>query len=112
MCDSVCTCVCMCVCTWCVCVCSHLFVFVFLPYVCVRVPCTLHAPPPPRPPQELESAHLGASEELEKLYEKRLELESEKMRQMAADRNDLQFRLEEQMKRIKNSHGEELSVGG
>ena len=96
----------------CVCVLSSICVCVFAIRVCA---CALHpacSPPPPRPPQELESAHLGASEELEKLYEKRLELESEKMRQMAADRNDLQFRLEEQMKRIKNSHGEELSVGG
>jgi butyrate kinase len=60
--------------------------------------------------QELESAHMAAAEELESLYEKRLKVEAEKMKQLAGAKDDLQFRSEETVSKLKESHREDLRV--
>lgn len=52
----------------------------------------------------LEAAHLSAVEELEGLYEKRLEVEQEKIRQIQAVNDDVKFSLEEKLRRMDGDH--------
>jgi hypothetical protein len=47
----------------------------------------------------VEALHLAAAEELEALYERRLALEAERARQLAAARDDVQFAAEERLVR-------------
>ena len=61
--------------------------------------------------QELECAHMAAAEELESLYEKRLKLEAARVNQMASTRDDVQFRSEETVARLRESHKADMAVG-
>eukprot|EP00198_Chlamydomonas_reinhardtii_P006316 XP_001695652.1 flagellar/basal body protein [Chlamydomonas reinhardtii] len=54
--------------------------------------------------KELEGAHMSAAEELEALYEKRLAVEADKLRVMAAARDDAQYRAEEALRRLQEQH--------
>ncbi|KAG2439922.1 hypothetical protein HXX76_004041 [Chlamydomonas incerta] len=54
--------------------------------------------------KELEGAHMSAAEELEVLYEKRLAVEADKLRVMAAARDDAQYRAEEVLRRLQEQH--------
>ncbi|GMH32503.1 hypothetical protein BSKO_00337 [Bryopsis sp. KO-2023] len=49
---------------------------------------------------QMEVAHLAAAEELEDLYEKRLKLEIEKIKRVQASKDDMQFALEEKMRKV------------
>ena len=55
---------------------------------------------------------MAAAEELESLYEKRLKVEAEKMKQLAGAKDDLQFKSEETVSKMKESHREDLRVRG
>jgi hypothetical protein len=61
-------------------------------------------PTPARPLQEVEGLHLAAAQELEALYERRLALEAERCRQLAAARDDAQFAGEERLRREQQQH--------
>uniref|UniRef100_A0A7R9VL67 Cilia- and flagella-associated protein 57 n=1 Tax=Chlamydomonas euryale TaxID=1486919 RepID=A0A7R9VL67_9CHLO len=54
--------------------------------------------------RQLEASHMTAAEELEGLYEQRLQLEHAKLVKMAAAMDDLQFRMEEQLARQRDAH--------
>ncbi|GIL58742.1 hypothetical protein Vafri_13730, partial [Volvox africanus] len=58
--------------------------------------------------KELEGAHMSAAEELEALYEKRLQVEMERVKVMAASRDDIRYKGEEEVKRLKAAHAKEL----
>ncbi|EFJ40424.1 hypothetical protein VOLCADRAFT_99792 [Volvox carteri f. nagariensis] len=58
--------------------------------------------------KELEGAHMSAAEDLEALYEKRLQVEVERVRAMAAARDDARYRGEEEVKRMRLAHEREL----
>ena len=47
---------------------------------------------------------MNAANELEALFDRRLELEAHKLKKVAAERDDIQFRLEEQMRRGTSKH--------
>eukprot|EP00879_Flechtneria_rotunda_P002831 GHRR01003044.1.p1 GENE.GHRR01003044.1~~GHRR01003044.1.p1 ORF type:complete len:947 (+),score=451.86 GHRR01003044.1:130-2841(+) len=49
--------------------------------------------------KELESLHIAAAEQLEGLYEARLALEMEKLNQLQAAKDDMEFSFKEEMKR-------------
>lgn len=61
-------------------------------------------------PQDLEMSHMNAAEELERMFDKRLELESLKFKQLQAAKDDQQFRLEERMARMRDKHAEEVRL--
>mgnify|MGYP001807369233 CR=1 FL=1 len=61
--------------------------------------------------KELEGAHMSAAEELEALYEKRLAVEADKLRVMAAARDDAQYRAEEALRRLQEQHKLDIKVG-
>ena len=61
--------------------------------------------------QELESAHMAAAEELESLYEKRLQVETERLRHLKGAKDDLEFKTEETIERLKKSHKQDIQVG-
>lgn len=54
---------------------------------------------------------MAAAEELESLYEKRLKLEAARVSQMASTRDDVQFRSEEAVARLRESHKSDMAVG-
>ena len=54
---------------------------------------------------------MAAAEELESLYEKRLKVEAERLRQLAGAKDDVQFRGEEAMAKLKEQHREDMKVG-
>ncbi|KXZ44685.1 hypothetical protein GPECTOR_63g14 [Gonium pectorale] len=58
--------------------------------------------------KELESAHMSAAEELEMLYEKRLAVEADKVRLMAAARDDATFKADEAIRRLKDEHARQI----
>ncbi|GLC77526.1 WD repeat-containing protein 49 [Pleodorina starrii] len=58
--------------------------------------------------KELEGAHMSAAEELEALYEKRLLVEMERVKVMAAARDDMRYRGEEEVRRLRALHEREM----
>lgn len=52
----------------------------------------------------MEATHLAAAEELEGLYEKRLALEGGKLKQLQAAKDDMQFTMEEKLRRLLDDH--------
>ena len=61
--------------------------------------------------QELESAHMAAAEELESLYEQRLQVETERLKHLKGAKDDLEFKTEETIERLKKSHKQDMQVG-
>ncbi|MEW5309047.1 MAG: hypothetical protein WDW38_000959 [Sanguina aurantia] len=57
---------------------------------------------------QLEGAHMAAAEELEMLYEKRLQLQAGQAAAAQAASDDLRFKLEEHVVRLKEAHRKEL----
>eukprot|EP00798_Chlamydomonas_sp_ICE-L_P028758 gene28758-31940_t len=53
---------------------------------------------------------MAAAEELENLYEKRLELERVRHKNLGAEKDDMQFRLEEQIRRVKEGQKFDLEA--
>jgi hypothetical protein len=54
--------------------------------------------------REIEQSHMVAAEHLEKTFDKRLELERQKLRVMQANKDDQQFRADEELERLKAVH--------
>ena len=53
---------------------------------------------------------MAAAEELESLYEKRLKVEAERLRQLKGAKDDLQFQGEEALAKMKEAHREDMKV--
>jgi hypothetical protein len=54
--------------------------------------------------RNLEQSHVAAAARLEQTFEKRLELECQKLRLVNAEKDDMQFALEEELVRQKQRH--------
>jgi len=52
----------------------------------------------------MDSDHLAFVAELEATYDKRLALETKKLQHLQAEKDDMQFKLEESMARLTNAH--------
>eukprot|EP00775_Hariotina_reticulata_P011301 gene11301-11451_t len=59
--------------------------------------------------RDLEALHASAAEELEGLYEARLALEAEKLKQMSAAKDDLELHFKEEIKRRQDAAEEQLT---
>jgi len=54
---------------------------------------------------------MAAAEELESLYEKRLAVEAERFKHLKGAKDDLQYKSEEAIERLKESHRQDIQVG-